>query len=258
MLGTSVDGHGVHALLEFAAYVVGARIYWAQVKRRQQALVLPDALGPRLTLLAGAIFGAFLGSKALHIAEHWPALVAANQLELWIGGKSVLGGFLGGTLGVEYAKRQVNWSSATGDAWVPALAAGLMVGRLGCQFSGVWDQTYGIETSVPWAWNYGDGLARHPVALYEVLLIAGVLGVVMRWSRLRPNGAQFAAFMLAYCAIRLGLECLKPPYGASAAGTLPVAWIGPLTAIQWAALAGAVGFAALLRLRLRAGHHGQD
>lgn len=258
MLGASLHGHLAHAVLEAAAYAVGAQIYWAVTRRQGAASALPADTTQRLTLLAGAIFGAFVGSKALHMAEHWPALVAARDVDLWVGGKSVLGGFIGGTLGVECAKRIVGWTRSTGDAWVPALAAGLIVGRIGCQLSGLWDQTYGIETSLPWAWNYGDGLPRHPVALYEALGVALLAISVERIKVLRPAGARFAAFMLGYCVLRLGLETLKPPYAISAPGTLPVAWIGPLTAIQWAALAGAMGFAALLRLRLHVAPHGQD
>ena len=38
--------------------------------------------------------------------------------------------------------------------------------------------------------------------------------------------------------LRLGLEFLKPPFGPAASGTLmPDLW-GPLSAIQWACLAG--------------------
>ncbi len=53
----------------------------------------------------------------------------------------------------------------------------------------------------------------------------------------RP-GDRFRAFMVGYLALRFGLEYLKPPYAAAAAGFLkPERW-GPLSAIQWACLAG--------------------
>jgi hypothetical protein len=40
--------------------------------------------------------------------------------------------------------------------------------------------------------------------------------------------------------MRLALECLKPPFGPAAAGTLLAdQWLG-LTAIQWACIAGLI------------------
>ncbi len=205
----------------------------------------------RLCLLAGAIFGAAVGSKGLHVLEHLPALIARDDMALWLGGKSVLGGFLGGTIGVEIAKKLVGWRASTGDVWVPALAVGLIVGRIGCQFSGTWDGTYGSPTALPWAWDYGDGIGRHPTAFYEIILVLSLACVVWRYRRLRAaSGARFAAFLMGYCIIRFGLEFLKPPFGLAANGALPVALYMSLTAIQWAAIVGIIGYSCLLKYRL--------
>lgn len=235
-----------HVVLEALAYFVGARVYWRHARGQPS----PPAKVDRWLLLGCAVFGAAVGSKALHALEHLPVLLERGELALWLGGKSVLGGFLGGTLGVELGKRAIGWTHSTGDAWVPALVVGLCLGRLGCQLSGLWDQTYGVQTSLPWAWDYGDGVGRHPVALYEVLLVLGLWATIRtRWAS-RP-GATFAAFMAGYCALRFGLELLKPPFGPAAEGTLPTAQLAGLTAVQWAAVAGLGWYGALLRHRLR-------
>ena len=242
----SLPGHGAHLLLETLAYLVGARIYWAAVRAQPR----PAAWADRLALVAGAVCGAALGSKALHVLEHLPHLLEHGTPALWLGGKSVLGGFIGGTLGVELAKRLIAGRSSTGDAWVPALATGLVIGRLGCQLSGLWDQTYGTPTSLPWGWDYGDGIPRHPTALYEMLLVIALfLALRGRWRD--TPGARFAAFLAGYCVIRLVLEFLKPPFGDTAAGTLPAALYAGLSAIQWAALLGLAGYAWLFALRTR-------
>lgn len=242
----SLPGHAAHLLLEWLAYGVGARVYWVTAR----GLPRPAAWIDRMALLAGAVFCAALGSKALHVLEHLPYLLEHGTPELWLGGKSVLGGFIGGTLGVEAAKRMIGWRRSTGDAWVPALAAGLVIGRIGCQLSGLWDQTYGNPASVPWGWDYGDGIARHPTAAYEIILLVGLYALVRaRWSA--TPGARFAAFLGGYCLIRFLLEFLKPPFGPLAEGTLPTAWYGGLTAIQWAALAGMAGYSWLFTLRTR-------
>jgi phosphatidylglycerol---prolipoprotein diacylglyceryl transferase len=243
----SLPGHEFHFVVEVIAYFVAARIYWSFARAER---VVPSAVD-RLCMLAGAVFGAAVGSKALHVLEHLPVLLAQNELGLWLGGKSVLGGFMGGTLGVEVVKKWVGWRAPTGDAWVPAMAAGLMIGRIGCQFSGLWDLTYGSPTSLPWAWDYGDGIGRHPTGLYEIILVGALFALVWTNRRLREApGARFAAFLMGYCAIRFALDFLKPPFSPAAAGTLPAAMYGGLSAIQWAAVLGFGAYLLLLRHRL--------
>jgi prolipoprotein diacylglyceryltransferase len=239
--------HTPHLVFEALAYFIAARVYW----RAQPAL--QPAPRDRFLLLACAVFGAALGSKGLHVLEHLPTLLARHDLALWIGGKSVLGGFLGGTLGVELAKRAIGWRAPTGDAWVAPIAIGLVIGRVGCQLSGLWDQTYGNPTTLPWGWNYGDGIARHPVAAYEMIAVVLLYVGVQRQWRERP-GARFAALLLGYCALRFVLEYLKPPFGPLAPDTLPVALYAGLTPIQWAALAGGAWYGLLLRRRVVAPH----
>ncbi len=241
---TVSSGSLPHFALETLAYFVAARWYWRAARASPQ-----PAPRDRFLLLACAVFGAALGSKLLHVFEHLPALLERRDMALWLGGKSVLGGFLGGTAGVEIGKRSVGWRQATGDTWVVPITLGLVIGRLGCQLSGLWDQTYGNPTALPWGWNYGDGILRHPVAAYEML------GVMLLYLAIRNRfasfpGARFAALLLGYSGLRLLLECLKPPFGPLAPGTLPVALYAGLTAIQWAALIGIVWYGVLLRRRL--------
>jgi phosphatidylglycerol---prolipoprotein diacylglyceryl transferase len=243
----SLHGPLPHFLLEACAYLIGARLYW----RAAATQPLPPRRGDRLALLAGAVCGALVGSKLLHIAEHLPALWGANDTILWLGGKSLLGGLLGGTFGVETVKRHLGWTRSTGDAWVPALAVGIIVGRMGCQLSGLWDLTYGTPTSLPWAWDYGDGIGRHPTALYEMTCVALLWAGVARWVPKSP-GAPFAAFLLGYCVIRFVLEFMKPPFDHEPIATLPVALYAGLTAIQWAAAIGGVYFSISLCRRLGA------
>lgn len=239
-----------HVVLEALAYLVASRTYWSVARAQPR----PPRATDRWLLAACAIAGAAVGSKGLHVLEHLPALWRQGAPADWLVGKSVLGGLVGGTLAVEAGKRAIGWQPSTGDAWVPAIALGLIIGRAGCQMSGLWDQTYGTPTALPWGWDYGDGARRHPVALYEMALVGLAWLGVARW-RVRAPGARFSAFLAAYCAIRLALDFLKPPFGAPTAAeltaTLPVARYLDLTAIQWTALAGLGGYLALLRHRLR-------
>ncbi len=248
MLGHSLAGTEPHRVLELLAYAVGGRLYWRAAARAPE----PPPAATRALLLGAALFGALAGGVSLHDLQHLDALHRQGAAADWFAGKSVLGALLGATGAVELAKRATGWRRPTGDAWVLALTVGLVLGRAGCQLSGTWDLTYGVPTALPWAWDYGDGIGRHPVGLYEMLLVA-LAGAAALAVRGLPAGARFAAFLLGYCLIRLGLEWLKPPFGAAAEGALPVATAGGLTAIQWAAAAGCAGAGLLLRRRLRGG-----
>jgi len=242
----STAGPQAHVILEAAAYAIGARVYWAQAR----GLAQPASVLDRWVLLACVLFGAALGSKALHVVEHLSYfLQGASGWEI-LRGKSILGGLIGGTLGAEAGKHWIGWRVSTGDAWVPAITVGLIIGRLGCQLSGLWDGTFGSPTSLPWGWDYGDGIARHPTAIYEILAVAACSALV-RQVPARPSGARFAAFLAGYCLIRLGLEFLKPPFGGDSGSGIPVLAFGGLTAIQWVAMLGFLAYLRLYRYRRR-------
>lgn len=152
-----------------------------------------------------------------------PAAVLAfafGTLNLFLSGqpgiaRSVFGAFVGGILGVEAWKRRDGVVGSTGGRLVLPLCAGLSVGRVGCHLAGLADFTHGTESRVPWAVDLGDGVPRHPVALYEagLLLAFGVLFVL--WLRRDPGGAAsrgFYVFTGFYAVTRFALEALKP-YG---------------------------------------------
>ena len=242
----STTGPHAHLVFEAAAYAVAARVYWARARQVPQ----PAALLDRWRLLACVLFGAAVGSKALHAFEHLAYFLHAGSRWEFLAGKSILGGLIGGTLGAEAGKAWIGWRASTGDAWVPAIAVGLIVGRIGCQLSGLWDETYGTPTSLPWGWDYGDGIPRHPAALYEIVAVA-LCWLLAGRVPARPAGARFAAFLGGYCLIPLGLEFFKPPFGGDPHAGIPVQAWGGLTAIQWTAIAGCLAYARLYGYRRR-------
>lgn len=239
-----------HVLFEWSAYVVGFGLYW---RSRQQTAQSPETLD-RLAIAAAAVFGAAVGSKALYIADYWGALAPEPWID-WLSGKTIVGALLGGVLGVEIVKKVIGWQRSTGDAFVMPLIIGTIIGRIGCQLSDARDLTYGIPTSLPWGWNYGDGIPRHPTALYEIIALSLIGWTIARSQRLRDvPGGRFRALMVAYFALRFALDFLKPPHGPAVAGVpVPDALAG-LSAIQWACLAGLAYFAVDGLRRLRREH----
>jgi len=102
---------------------------------------------------------------------------------------------------------------STGGPFVIPLSLGIIIGRWGCLFAGLADQTYGIPTALPWGVDLGDGIARHPVEIYESLAMALFLAAYWpslikgrRWATERG----FHAFVLAYAVQRFAWEFLKP------------------------------------------------
>ncbi len=225
LFGLSIDAHLV---FEMAAYSAGFQIY-LRTRKRWQHPPLPTT--DMMVLVAACIVGALVGSKLLNIAET-PLVYWANRANIlfWLSGKTIVGGFIGGWLGVEIAKKQLGIAYATGDAYVFPLIAGTAIGRVGCFLAGLEDGTYGVATGLPWGVDFGDGIIRHPTQLYEIAFVL-LLGVVLyfRMRRPYPNGYLFRAFMLGYFAFRFAVEFLKPRYDA---------YLG-LSAIQIASLAAA-------------------
>jgi prolipoprotein diacylglyceryltransferase len=222
-----------HIVLETAAFAVGGLLYW-----RAPATPAPgkDAIS-RLGIVAGAALGAAIGSRLLYVAQYWTAL-SGQPWPLWLGGKTIVGALLGGLIGVEMAKLALGWRESTGNRFVIPLLVAMVIGRIGCQLSGVSDQTYGNTTALPWGWDYGDGVPRHPTSLYEIAGLAVIAWIVHRPRFASEPGDRFRMLMAGYLLLRLGLEFLKPPFGPAASSTLTPDFWGPLSAIQWACLAG--------------------
>ncbi len=229
-----------------AAFAVGGLLYW----RRDNAATQPPAPIDRWALVAGAALGAAAGSRLLFMLQYGHALQGGG-LAAWLGGKTVVGGMLGGLIGVELAKRATGWRLSTGDGFAWPLLIATVIGRIGCQLAGLTDQTYGNASSLPWGWDYGDGIPRHPVAAYEIALL-GLLALALRRTlRNAIAGDRFRLFMVGYLTIRLLLDFLKPPFGPAAADTLMAdRWLA-LTAIQWACIAGLAYYARDMRRWMR-------
>ena len=114
--------------------------------------------------------------------------------------------------GIELAKKAMGITKRTGDVLVMPLLLGMTLGRIGCFLSGLEDATYGIETSLPWGIDLGDGISRHPTALYEIIAIWCIyFGIQYRVnSSIVPSGWQFRTFLMSYLFWRIFVDWIKP------------------------------------------------
>jgi phosphatidylglycerol:prolipoprotein diacylglycerol transferase len=231
-----------HTVLEVIAYSAGFQLFLLLRRRwpRPGATVPFEQNG---WIIVGGVFGALIGSKLLAWLESPQQYWAASRagLAALVGGKTIVGGLLGGWIGVELVKKRIGVHRRTGDVYVFPLIVGMCIGRVGCFLTGLADHTYGVETSLPWGVDFGDGVARHPTQLYEIaflLVLAGAL--LLRMRRPWVDGDVFRLFILGYLLFRFAVEFIKPRF---------TGYLG-ISAIQWTCAAGAaVCVVSLRRIR---------
>lgn len=216
-------------MFEALGYVSGYLVYrWM---RQREGDALNDER--RWSVIAAAAVGALVGARLLGLLEQAPRVGLHWSEVLQPGGKTIVGGLLGGWLAVELMKRVVDVRSRTGDLFAVPLCVGIAVGRVGCFFAGLADDTYGTATRLPWGVDFGDGIRRHPTQLYEFVFLMILAWVLWRWME-RPHGEGmvFRGFLAAYLGWRLLVDFIKPQ---------PV--VHGLDVIQWACLMGLVALA---------------
>lgn len=216
-----------HFIFELLAFFIGFRYFlWL---RRSAGDHLPNS--SRLTAFLGAAAGALLGSRLLGALEDPTLFFNPNGNWLYyFQSKTIIGALLGGLAGVEIAKKIVGETRSSGDLFAFPLILGMMIGRLGCFSMGVAEPTYGIASTLPWAMDLGDGVMRHPTALYELLFLL-LLWVTLRAFRTRfdfQEGALFKLFMVAYLLYRFSVAFIQPVK----------AWFGGLGTLQLACIMG--------------------
>lgn len=176
-----------------------------------------------LAALIGGAFGAKLpfvvmGTEAWYTPRAW-----------FSNGKTITTGLLGAYVAVEIAKLCLGVRSKTGDGFAIPLALALAIGRWGCFFNGC---CYGAPTDLPWGIDYGDGIARHPTQIYEVLFhftMGMVCWYLIRTGRLRHQ--RLKLYLITYGIYRFFTEWIRPE---------PRDFAG-LTLYQWVAIVMVVG-----------------
>ena len=201
----------MHVVFEVLAFFIGFRYFLWLRKKRGDAIKTPN----RTWIIIGAIIGALIGSRLIGGLEDPTQITKANNVLFYFyQNKTVLGGFLGGLTGVEIVKKIIKEKGASGDLFVYPIILALIIGRMGCFSMGIYEETYGTVTTLPWGMNLGDGLIRHPVSLYEIIFLWVLwvcLWIVQKKFALQ-QGALFKLFMIAYLGFRFLLDFIKPHF----------------------------------------------
>lgn len=148
-----------------------------------------------------------IGAKIPIILLEYEKLNSTNSLEMFLSGRTIVGGLIGGFLGTVLAKRIFNIKEKMGNQLAIPVAVGMAIGRIGCFLTGC---CYGVETTLPWGVNFGDGILRHPTQIYEIIFdIFLVLYLIKRKNGELQPGQLFKIFLTWYMSFRFLLEFIR-------------------------------------------------
>lgn len=176
------------------------------------------------------LLGALLGAKLAVVMGDalWPLRPFDDWAALLLSGRSIIGALVLGFIVAEVCKPIMRYQLPPNDRFAVALPVSIAIGRVGCHLVGC---CRGISVDSPLAVRYADGVARHPIAIYEIgfhLMMALLLLRLYRSGWLR--GRLFALYLAAYGGFRLLSEFLRITEKAFAG----------LSAYQWFALAAVI------------------
>src|SRR3954471_6566484 len=151
-------GNFLHTLFDIAAWAAAAlSLLWLQ---RAGGVRFAPSPSRDIRYIAALVFGAGVGAVLFGTANLW----LSHQDGI---ARSFEGGIAGGIIAIELYKKIAGIRERTGARFALPLAVGVAVGRIGCFLAGPEDFTYGTPTGLPWGHDFGDGIVRHPVQLYE-------------------------------------------------------------------------------------------
>ena len=215
----------------YAGVLIKKNSLWSPRRPPIGSVQLDDLI---LWITLGIILGGRLGYALFYKPAMYLQLFTGDSwgerlelFQLWTGGMSFHGGFLGCTLAVIlYSRRQKLNTLSIGDMALSTAPIGLFFGRIANFING---ELWGRETTVPWAVRFcnarieqmygvcpaGD-VPRHPSQLYEAglegLLLFGILALaVWKFRLLSKPGYITGLFLVGYGVIRASLENVRQP-----------------------------------------------
>ena len=169
-------------------------------------------------LLLYGVLGVILGGRLGYVLFYKPEHYFAHPLEvvqIWAGGMSFHGGFLGVLLAVAiFSWRRKKRVIATWDFIAPLVPIGLGAGRLGNFING---ELPGRPTDLPWGMWFPqvdrEAIARHPSQLYQFALEGVLLFALLWWfaRKPRPMAATSGVFLIGYGSFRFLAEFTRQP-----------------------------------------------
>jgi len=216
---------GPFALRWYAlAYITGILLGWLYARAIIRAERLWGGPAPMTVtdyddFVLWATLGVILGGRIGYVLFYNPAHFVANPVEivqLWKGGMSFHGGFIGVVLAVAlFARMRGIPFLSLADVSCAVYPIGHFLGRIANFING---ELWGRVSDVPWAMVFprdGTELPRHPSQLYQAvfegLLLLIVLAFLVRQGALKRPGLVTGAFAVGYGALRIFCELFREP-----------------------------------------------
>jgi phosphatidylglycerol---prolipoprotein diacylglyceryl transferase len=207
------------------AYIVGIMLGWLYARallKNERLWGGPAPMAPVQLddFILWVTIGIIVGGRTGYVLFYNFAFFAQHPteiFELWKGGMSFHGGFLGCVAAVIWFAR-INKVSilSLGDLTTAVAPIGLFLGRLANFInSELWGRA--ADPSLPWAMIFPNGgpLPRHPSQLYEAglegVLLFAILALMVRLGALRRPGLILGSFIALYGLARIAGEHFREP-----------------------------------------------
>jgi phosphatidylglycerol---prolipoprotein diacylglyceryl transferase len=215
----------------YAARLVKTERLWLPGRPPMTPVQLDDlALWIAIGIILGGRFGYALFYQPQMFAQLFTGETLGQRfelLQLWTGGMSFHGGFLGVVVAIViFARKNGLPMLKVGDLIAPVVPIGLLFGRIANFING---ELWGRETTVPWAIRFcndriremygfcpaGD-VPRHPSQLYEaglegLLLLVVLSFMIWKGKALARPGLITGVFLVGYGLSRALLETVRQP-----------------------------------------------
>ena len=207
------------------AYIGGIVLGWIYArslvkKERLWGGPAPISLVQLDDFILWVTIGIIVGGRTGYVLFYNPAFFIQHPAEifqLWNGGMSFHGGFLGCVAAVMlFARKNEIPILSLGDITTAVAPIGMLLGRIANFInSELWGRP--ADSSVPWAMVFPNGgpLPRHPSQLYEAvlegILLFAVLAVMVRMGALKRPGLILGSFIAIYALARITGELFREP-----------------------------------------------
>jgi prolipoprotein diacylglyceryl transferase len=215
-----------HGFFLFTGLLIG--LYWLVVEARRRKWPKEETVPITLAAFVGGMIGARVSIVFFNGWETAP--VVLNYFRLFdprIGPGSILGAVAGAYIAGFIASRVIGKPGCACDAFAPAMALAVVIGRFGCFFAG--EDGLGTPTNLPWGvWieTAGGVVQRvHPAPLYDAAFNLAwffVLISLRDHSRMQ-NGNLLKLGLAGYAIFRFFVEFVR---------NNRLLWLG-LTGQQW-------------------------
>jgi phosphatidylglycerol:prolipoprotein diacylglycerol transferase len=201
-----------HGFFLFVGLLAGTA--WLSGEARRRRWPKGEILPITLAAFVGGMIGARVSIAFFNGWETAPVVLDFYRLfDPRIGPGSILGGVAGAYLAGYIASRAIGKAGCACDAFAPAMALAMVIGRFGCFLSG--EDGLGKPTDLPWAvWAEtapGAGQWVHPAPLYDAAFNLAWFGMLlmMRDHPKMQNGNLLKFGLAGYAVFRFFVEFVR-------------------------------------------------